>query len=107
MNTNGGYGRLSTRLAFAKPAVMLAICLVLGLPVSSWAAGKLSGDLQNLKAGTFLDVIIQFRASPSAADISTIRQQGGILKKAFANVPSALFNLPVSALEVRSPSQRK
>src|SRR3954470_7950521 len=92
MKEFGGFGQLANRLA---------LIVALALPVAGWA-GKLSKDLQSTPPGKPVDVIVQFRTSPSANDFAAMRQHGGILKKAFANVSSAVYTLPGSALSAVS-----
>lgn len=65
----------------------------------SLAEGRLSNDLQHVPAGTVLDIIIQFRLSPSAADIAEISQSGGSIKRSLPNIRGGLFTVPAAALE--------
>jgi subtilisin family serine protease len=98
MNTNGRYGMDSRRPVSLLPKAFLAIFLAIALPAASSAAGRLSKDLQSVQPGESLDVIVQFKNSPSAADLSAIRQQGGILKRAFGNIRGAVFTVTGSIL---------
>ena len=90
MNTNGEY-RPKHQTGVRQCRGFAGDLFVLGLPVASWAAGKLSGDLQYLQAREHLWMSSSnSRILRRRPIIATIRQQGGILKKAFANVPVAL-----------------
>src|SRR5437868_6299887 len=63
----------------------------------SWGA-ELSKDLQKVSPNSMVDVIVQFTTLPAEADIAAVAHAGGLLKKQFPNIRSALFTLPAAAL---------
>ena len=77
-----------------KATVMLAWLFAAALP-----GAKLSDDLQKVSPGVSLDVIVQFTGPPSQADINSITNSGGNLKRSLPNINGALIRLPRTALD--------
>src|SRR5437660_540664 len=66
------------------------------------AAGKVSRDLQTAPPAGVVDVIVQFKNPPSAADVTSIVRLGGKQKKSFPKIRGGLYTLPTAALQALS-----
>ena len=62
------------------------------------AVTNISRDLLDRSPNTIVDVIVQFKRPPQAADLTEITARGGSLKRSFRNIPAAVFQVPVQAL---------
>jgi serine protease AprX len=79
----------------------LKFVVTLGLlSVSSLiAAPKLSKDLEALPPSASVNVILRFTRPPSAADMTTVSQLGGVLKTKFEHLNGALVSLKAGQLK--------
>jgi len=94
-----GGAQASRRIALWSRFVVLAI-LVLTFPRVGFAAPKkLAADLQSISTGD-VDVIVQFKGSPTGDNFSKIQNLGGKLKHDLrGTLKGAAFHVPASALQ--------
>jgi serine protease AprX len=71
-----------------------------GLAASAAPPGssKLANDLKDVPAGKSIDVIVQFRTEPTAADVTALEARGAKAKEVFKYLRAGLFSLPAAAL---------
>src|SRR3989454_10897541 len=79
---------------------VLALLLGLFLPSLAFAAHhKVAPDLQNGVYDPAVDVIIQFRRTPTHVQRGKVQKKGGVLRGKLDAIKGALYSLPVNALE--------
>jgi len=77
---------------------------ILGLMlVASFAFGqfgKMSRDLRNLPEGLPVDVIVQYRTTPTQSHFDQVRAMGGSLRRDLRGVKAGAFRMPAEMLSV-------
>ena len=74
---------------------MTKITMLLMAAAGFTFSAPVSKDLQNLPATAITDVIVQFKTSPTAAQLGKVRARGGALKRQFRKQPTlAVYSLP-------------
>ncbi len=82
--------------------VVLITLLVAGLCLADGNKPKLSKDLEALKGGPSggtVDVIIQFKQTPSDAQHQKVQNKGGVLKTKLDVIKGAHYSVPVESLD--------
>lgn len=92
-----GAAMWGTRLAL----LLLLVLLAAGLSFADGKRHKLSKDLEGFEDshGATVDVIIQFKKVPTAAQHAKVQGKGGVLKKNLDIIKGAHYTVPVEALE--------
>src|SRR5580698_7318093 len=61
-------------------------------------AGKIANDIDRRRPNDRIDVIVQFRVTPTAAHYQRMTARGAVVKTRLHSIKAAAFTLPVSAL---------
>ena len=78
---------------------LLIFGLGMGLVSTCWGqTEKLSIDLQGRGVPADLDVIIQYKQSPSSTDHSKVISKGGTHRGTFSSIRAGLYRVPASAI---------
>ena len=81
---------------WGKHALRYSALLLAG--ATAFGQSKLSKDLAQAKAGSQVDVIVQFNTAPTAALHQHVLRSGGSLKRELASVKGSAYTIPQSAL---------
>src|SRR6266700_738392 len=94
---------LKTTTWGARLALLALITLLAaGLSLADGKKHKLSNDLDALKGGhdgATVDVIIQFKQTPTDAHHQKVQNKGGVLKTKLDFIKAAHYSVPVEALD--------
>src|SRR2546425_1328087 len=94
---------LKTTTWGARLALLVLITLLAaGLSLANGKKHKLSNDLDALKGGyngTTVDVIIQFKQTPTGAHHQKVQNKGGVLKRNLDVIKGAHYSVPVESLD--------
>jgi len=78
--------------------LVIACVLLLTAAFAHAATPKVSSDLQGLRASAHVNVIIQYRQAPTAANHQKVIRQGGALQRELGVVKAGAYSLPGSAI---------
>ena len=83
---------------FNAPLVAAAMSICLG--TAAWGAGnsKLSADLQGANVAADLDVIIQYKQTPTSEDDLNVTGKGGVVKSKFKTIKSGVYHVSSGTL---------
>jgi serine protease AprX len=85
--------------------LVLIVLFTAGVSLADGKGHRLSNDLENLKRGSkhaSVDVIIQFKQSPTDAQHKKVQGRGGALKTKLGVIKAAHYSVPFEALEALS-----
>lgn len=79
---------------------LLALSLMLTASFAFGQFGKMSADLKNLPEGKLVDVIVQYRITPTQAHFDQVRAMGGSLRWDLRGMKAGAFRIPAGMLSV-------
>ena len=78
---------------------LAALAILASAPSAFGGRAKVARDLQGLPAGTSVDVIVQFRHSPTARDHQKVWARGGKLRAELKAAKAGAYTMPAGAVE--------
>lgn len=84
--------------AWGKRFLMLS-AVILSAGFAFAGSPKMSKDLEGRNTSDLVDVIVQFRQTPTQTHFSKLQARGGLLKRQLGLVKGGSFRLPASALK--------
>lgn len=76
--------------------ILFAVIATAGLTFC--ASPKIAKDLENADPGANIDVIVQFKQAPTAAQHKKVTDRGGVLKTTLSVVKAGLYSIPAGKL---------